>query len=123
MARTSAERLCRYCKERKSADAFPIISRGKHRRKDRRRDNRCLDCLRSIPLAALMLMHGGLCVLCGNEAVEPTLEHLTPISRGGRHEWSNVAVACRRCNVLKGQRTIVEWLMATGSYTEGSAKR
>jgi len=32
-------------------------------------------------------------------------DHITPLSRGGRDAWNNVATACRRCNNHKGGRT------------------
>lgn len=46
------------------------------------------------------------CAYCGmhcNEA-DLTVEHITPVSRGGRHEWTNVVTACRSCNTRKGNR-------------------
>ena len=36
---------------------------------------------------------------------ELTRDHITPLSRGGRDVWTNVATACRRCNNHKGGRT------------------
>ncbi len=37
-----------------------------------------------------------------------TREHIVPVSRGGRDEWSNVASACGPCNHIKGARTLQE---------------
>lgn len=37
-----------------------------------------------------------------------TIDHVLPISRGGRHEWSNVVAACSQCNNKKGSLTPVE---------------
>lgn len=34
-----------------------------------------------------------------------TLEHKTPISRGGSHTWGNCVLACWRCNSSKGAKT------------------
>ncbi len=34
-----------------------------------------------------------------------TVDHILPISRGGRNSWSNTACACPRCNQHKGNRT------------------
>ena len=31
----------------------------------------------------------------------PTVEHLTPIARGGTHTWDNVELACRSCNLRR----------------------
>lgn len=44
------------------------------------------------------------CQYCGART-ELTLDHVTPRSRGGRHTWENVVVACRDCNQAKGNRT------------------
>jgi 5-methylcytosine-specific restriction endonuclease McrA len=48
-----------------------------------------------------------LCAYCGNRGPESelTVEHIVPVSRGGRHEWGNVVTACRSCNTRKGSRT------------------
>lgn len=46
------------------------------------------------------------CQYCG---VSPgrtglTIDHIIPRSRGGRSTWTNVVVACARCNTRKGSR-------------------
>lgn len=38
-----------------------------------------------------------------------SLEHLTPISRGGRHDIDNIGFAHRVCNSSKGNRTLEEF--------------
>lgn len=47
------------------------------------------------------------CQYCGKRLPksELTIDHVIPRSRGGKTEWSNVVVACRRCNQHKGNRT------------------
>lgn len=46
------------------------------------------------------------CAYCADHFAESdlTVEHITPVSRGGRHEWTNVVTACRSCNTRKGSR-------------------
>jgi 5-methylcytosine-specific restriction endonuclease McrA len=46
------------------------------------------------------------CAYCGGHfpELELTVEHILPVSRGGRHEWTNVVTACRSCNTRKGNR-------------------
>jgi len=53
------------------------------------------------------------CQLCGDHVVQslsgmhpdgPTVDHILPISKGGLDTWSNVQLAHRRCNTLKGNR-------------------
>lgn len=47
-----------------------------------------------------------ICAYCGTHFAEAdlTVEHILPVSRGGRHEWTNVVTACRSCNTRKGNR-------------------
>jgi len=47
-----------------------------------------------------------ICAYCGGHFAELdlTVEHILPVSRGGRHEWTNVVTACRSCNTRKGSR-------------------
>lgn len=58
------------------------------------------------------------CILCGKqiddtiESPDPmslTLEHPTPISRGGRHDLDNIDFAHRACNTKKGPKTLDEY--------------
>ncbi len=48
----------------------------------------------------------GRCAYCGESA--DTVDHVVPRSRGGRHEWTNVVAACRRCNHRKADRLLSE---------------
>ena len=50
-----------------------------------------------------LLIH---CCICGNELdhSDITLEHLTPLSRGGTYAWENLSLAHRRCNNNRGSR-------------------
>jgi 5-methylcytosine-specific restriction endonuclease McrA len=45
---------------------------------------------------------------------EPTMDHMTPLSRGGDHTLSNVVPACGTCNSKKGTKTLLEYVIATG---------
>lgn len=58
------------------------------------------------------------CILCGQHiddtlpARHPksrTLEHLTPIAQGGRHDIDNLDFAHRSCNASKGTKTLDEY--------------
>lgn len=33
-----------------------------------------------------------------------TIDHVVPLSKGGRHEWTNVTTACSKCNNRKGDK-------------------
>lgn len=47
------------------------------------------------------------CQYCGDRfsAKELTLDHVLPVSQGGRKTWTNVVSACRTCNQKKRNRT------------------
>lgn len=38
-----------------------------------------------------------------------TLDHVLPLSRGGRHCIANIVPACKNCNQKKGSLTVAEW--------------
>jgi 5-methylcytosine-specific restriction endonuclease McrA len=46
------------------------------------------------------------CQYCGRTPPreELTIDHVVPLSRGGRTTWDNVVLACVRCNSKKGSR-------------------
>ena len=46
------------------------------------------------------------CQYCGNHG--NTIDHVIPRSRGGRHEWTNVVLACGPCNFTKSDRLLSE---------------
>jgi 5-methylcytosine-specific restriction endonuclease McrA len=43
------------------------------------------------------------CQYCGERA--DSIDHVVPRSRGGPHEWENLAASCRPCNTAKRDRT------------------
>jgi 5-methylcytosine-specific restriction endonuclease McrA len=44
------------------------------------------------------------CQYCGSTK-HLTLDHVIPRSKGGKHSWDNVVIACEQCNSRKGDRT------------------
>lgn len=44
------------------------------------------------------------CQYCGSTK-QLTLDHVIPRSKGGKHTWDNVVIACESCNSRKGDRT------------------
>ncbi|MDY6992470.1 MAG: HNH endonuclease [Pseudomonadota bacterium] len=44
------------------------------------------------------------CQYCG-ATKQLTLDHVIPLSKGGKHTWNNVVTACERCNNRKSDRT------------------
>jgi 5-methylcytosine-specific restriction endonuclease McrA len=56
---------------------------------------------------SVMLRDNHTCQYCGMTPGRAalTLDHVLPRSRGGLTTWENVVVACRACNIRKGDRT------------------
>ena len=48
------------------------------------------------------------CQYCGRQIKDLTLDHIVPRSRGGTHEWENIASCCFPCNLRKAGRTPAE---------------
>lgn len=48
------------------------------------------------------------CQYCGENFPEKklTIDHIVPVSKGGRHEWQNVVAACSKCNNKKADKTL-----------------
>lgn len=48
-----------------------------------------------------------ICAYCGEKMARSLLtrDHILPVSRGGRDEWTNVVTACGRCNTRKAAMT------------------
>lgn len=53
-------------------------------------------------------MFGGLCAYC-REGNAKTMDHVIPLSRGGKHEAANLLPACAGCNFSKHNKTLEEW--------------
>lgn len=50
------------------------------------------------------------CQYCGRRlrTEELNLDHVVPLSRGGKNTWENVVCSCITCNMRKGNRTLPE---------------
>ena len=62
---------------------------------------------------ALFRRDQNVCLYCGNRFEESALsrDHVTPISRGGLDNWTNVVTSCKRCNARKGNMLLEECRM------------
>jgi hypothetical protein len=58
---------------------------------------------------AVFQRDGFRCVYCGSSDQRLECDHVTPLSRGGTNDLTNLATACRPCNLSKGRKTVQEW--------------
>lgn len=52
----------------------------------------------------------------GNDDRAPSIDHLVPVSVGGSHTWTNVALAHRLCNSLRGDRGPAQLLLVHAQH-------
>ncbi|NNG01265.1 MAG: HNH endonuclease [Desulfobacteraceae bacterium] len=45
------------------------------------------------------------CVYCSSKQKKLTIDHVIPVSRGGKTDFDNCVACCKPCNNLKGART------------------
>ncbi len=55
--------------------------------------------------AAVLVRDGGRCRRC-RRAINLEMDHIVPVSKGGRTEESNLQVLCRRCNRVKARKLV-----------------
>ena len=61
-------------------------------------------------------LHNAVCYYCEKnlKASEVTMDHVVPLSQGGKSVKSNLVVACKDCNNKKKNMTTIEWLKEQG---------
>jgi len=65
--------------------------------------------------AALLEASGFSCRYCGKTGCEITMDHLIPVSKGGKHCITNIAPACRSCNSGKNAISAIDYLSKKGT--------
>jgi 5-methylcytosine-specific restriction endonuclease McrA len=61
---------------------------------------------------SLLDRHRHRCAYCGG-AGPLSVEHVIPVTRGGRHTLGNIVPVCKPCNSSKGARLLSEWRYQT----------
>lgn len=51
------------------------------------------------------------CPYCGDDISKQnkSVDHIIPLSKGGEHIISNIAICCLKCNLAKGNKILKEW--------------
>ena len=105
----------------------PCIGCGKRTIKE---SKFCFDCVKRnmVTRGKLFRRQGRRCAACSATGTDDGwqfhLDHIMPLSRGGKHEESNLQVLCAACNLSKGTKTMAEWRLeeATPSRPGSSAR-
>lgn len=63
----------------------------------------------------------GRCHYCGKafSAGQLTMDHIVPLSRGGKSSRANVVTACKTCNTMKKHLLPMEWEVYLEHLKEG----
>ena len=65
----------------------------------------------------------GICHYCSREVGRPnlTMDHVVPLSRGGKSKKGNIVPACKECNNKKKYLLPIEWEEYLNKASESSA--
>lgn len=105
----------------------PKCSKKRNNRKKDTRINSGNTIDKDITLTKLYERDKGVCYLCGSRCdwndkqineygativgeTYPTIEHVVPLCDGGMHSWSNIKLACHKCNSFKNRTPLVNFL-------------
>jgi len=56
----------------------------------------------------IVTLYSQSCLYCGSTA-DIQIDHVIPLSRGGNHSIGNLAPACKKCNLSKKDKFVMEW--------------
>lgn len=86
--------------EQNKAKRLAISANYKHRRRAKE-----LGGVSTAALAAWTAQQKKVCYWCGARCAKGFhVDHYVPLARGGKHEVSNLVIACRTCNVRKNAK-------------------
>ena len=95
---------------RQSDEGKQAIASAKHRR--RAREKGLVSDLTTRQWRIILFVYNGKCAYCGSDT-EIQQEHVVPVSRGGGTTMGNIVPACKKCNMSKKDKTVVEWFFQT----------
>jgi len=69
---------------------------------------------------AIYMRDGLACVWCGSsledDGVTLSLDHIVPASQGGKNVSRNLVTSCRKCNSVRGDRSLHDFASAVAYY-------
>jgi 5-methylcytosine-specific restriction endonuclease McrA len=105
-AKTNKPKINKRRRERHAAQ--PEKARAWNSKRAAAKRNAPLNDLTADQWKAIQIHYGFRCVYCGKKPKELTMDHITPLSKGGAHTMSNVVPACRSCNAKKNDRAVLK---------------
>jgi 5-methylcytosine-specific restriction endonuclease McrA len=105
----------RYCKANPEKN---VVNCSKHRAL-KYANTPISEMLTSAEWLAILAEANGHCHYCDKEA-KLSLDHVIPLSKGGKHSGENVVPACKHCNSSKSNKTLEEWNKVTRAQLEAA---
>jgi 5-methylcytosine-specific restriction endonuclease McrA len=100
-------------KARESSRRYHAGNPDKHAARMSRRRARKLNAPQGDPVEAAayaQILREGICEVCGSKGpIE--IDHIEPLSKGGAHDWTNMAGLCKSCNASKGDKSLLHFLL------------
>lgn len=113
------QRICRSCKHKNTIQrqkAYKLTDKGRAKKRANRLKRKALERGAKIGKAfdpfLVFKRDGWRCQMCGVSTPQklrgttnpnaPELDHITPLSKGGKHTMDNTQCSCRCCNIGKG---------------------
>lgn len=97
------ERARKYSRESAEVNA---ARRARRRARERGAESRVVG---GRDIARIKARQHGRCYYCAGTTVEMHVDHVVPLSRGGRNAIGNLVLACASCNLSKSDKLLIEW--------------
>lgn len=81
--------------------------------------NQGMNWIRPEKRLAIYLRDGLACCYCGEaveDGVQLTLDHISPYSKGGSNDATNLITCCHRCNSSRGNRPFATFCRSVAGY-------
>lgn len=107
----------KYCSSRCERKSESAIASRRLQRAKRKALKRGANGAEAVNPLAVFAAAGWRCQICNRPTPQrlrgtthkraPELDHIVPVSKGGKHTWANTQCACRECNLWKSDRIVV----------------
>ena len=102
-ATENRDKVAEYARDHRAKN--PIGYRAANQRRRLKEHNTDDGTVTVATLCELLSTWTGVCPICTKEAA-PTIDHITPLARGGEHTLTNLQLMCGVCNSSKGAREV-----------------
>ena len=91
------------------AKRTPVWKANKKRGDLRRRGTKIID-LDAKEWETIKQLFDYKCAYCDKSSTKISMDHVTPITKGGNHVYTNIVPSCRPCNSSKTNKDLRQWL-------------